>query len=68
MLRTKLRPAPCANPLCQQGGLDVQHLLMMNGPGSYVIDCRGHEGSPNGRRKGDPCDNVFNVNVEIDRE
>lgn len=58
---------PCANPRCQQGGLDIQQLVMVLGPGTYNFDCEGHDGSPKGRRKGDPCDNRFSVKVDVER-
>ncbi|MDP2376093.1 hypothetical protein [Reyranella sp.] len=58
----------CANPQCQQGGLDIQRLVLFSGPGSHAISCPGHDGSPKGRRKGDQCDNHFDVTIEIERE
>jgi len=53
---------PCGNPHCQQGGYDFNTTLMSltaTKATSYEIDwsCNGHEGTPKGRRIGDPCMN-----------
>lgn len=53
----------CMNPRCQQGGLDLQNIVLFREDGQHEVYCRGHEGSPNGRRVGDPCDNVFTVKL-----
>lgn len=53
----------CVNPRCQQGGLDLQQIAMFWGNGEHTMYCSGHEGSPAGRRKGDPCDNSFVVTI-----
>jgi len=49
----------CANPRCQQGGYDLLPYILLLGPGKShykgEMGCKGHEGSPNGVRKGDPC-------------
>lgn len=59
----------CRNPRCQQGGLDLQRIVMMaeygDGTAQHTYHCPGHEGSPQGRRKGPPCDNWFEVSVAI---
>ena len=57
----------CFNPRCQQGGIDLQALINFCGSGEYKYSCNGHEGSPQGRRKGDPCDNIFAINVTVER-
>lgn len=54
----------CINPKCQQGGMDLQSFVNFNQSGEYHYHCNGHEGSPKGRRKGDPCDNDFEVVLE----
>jgi hypothetical protein len=54
----------CANPRCQQGGLDLQQIVNFGSAGQTTLYCNGHEGSPAGRRKGDPCDNSFIVTLE----
>lgn len=53
----------CANPRCQQGGLDLQQIVNFWPSGERTAHCSGHEGSPNGRRPGDPCDNSFVVTL-----
>lgn len=55
----------CANPRCQQGGLQTQQLVMFLPDGEYDFSCNGHEGTPAGRRKGDPCDNSFKVTLKV---
>ena len=40
------------NPRCQQGGLDLQRLVMFHQSGEYDYPCNGHEGTPKGRRQG----------------
>ena len=53
----------CANPRCQQGGLDLQQIVNFWPSGEQTFHCNGHEGTPQGRRKGDPCDNSFVVTL-----
>lgn len=53
----------CANPRCQQGGLDLQQIVTYWPPGERTFPCNGHEGTPKGRRVGDPCDNSFVVTL-----
>lgn len=53
----------CANQRCQQGGLDLQHVVLFWSNGEHTMYCNGHEGTPAGRRKGDPCDNSFIVTL-----
>lgn len=61
------RHQKCCNPRCQRGGLDLQMLMMTLGNISEQrFSCEGDEGSPAGRRKGNPCDNVFVVSIEIE--
>ena len=61
------RYAKCANPRCQQGGLDLQHIVMFASDGEHEYYCDGHEGTPAGRRKGDPCENRFTVRLAVTR-
>lgn len=51
----------CVNPRCQQGGLDLQEIVVFWSNGEHRLPCNGHEGSPAGKRLGDPCDNSFVV-------
>ena len=62
------RHLACANPRCQQGGLDLQRIVLFSTPGKHTYWCNGHEGSPKGRRQGDPCDNRFEVILSVTRE
>lgn len=55
----------CVNPRCQQGGVDLQNFVLFHPNGEYDISCKGHEGTPAGRRKGDPCDNHFKIKLNI---
>ena len=63
-LPSKIR---CANPRCQQGGLLTQQIVLFHPDGECDFPCDGHEGTPAGRRKGDPCDNRFKVTLEVIR-
>jgi hypothetical protein len=60
----------CPNPCCRQGGLDIGRLIQYMVWGAetkkeLVEFCSGHEGSPNGRRIGRPCDNSWTVTITI---
>lgn len=61
------RRLACLNPRCQQGGLDLQQIVLFSPPGQHSYYCNGHEGTPKGRRKGDPCDNRFDVTLTVIR-
>jgi len=58
----------CPNPSCQQGGLDLQPFISYRDNDEFTLSCNGHEGSPKGRRRGDPCDNTFKITLRIERE
>lgn len=58
------RNLSCANPRCRQGGLDLQSIVNFWPSGEMTLPCGGHEGSPAGRRQGDPCDNSFAITLE----
>lgn len=58
----------CVNPRCQQGGLDLQHIILWPPEGESRMFCTGHEGSAQGRRKGRSCDNTFVVSIIIEKE
>lgn len=60
------RYASCNNPRCQQGGVDLQRLVWFHPSGEYEYYCGGHEGTPKGRYKGDPCGNVFTIILEVE--
>lgn len=62
------RYARCINPRCQQGGLDLQQIVSYSPDGEHTFYCRGHEGSPKGRRKGMPCENSFKVSLTTSKK
>jgi hypothetical protein len=57
----------CVNPRCRQGGLELQNIIEFFPDGQHEFPCNGHEGTPAGRRKGDPCDNRFVVQLAVTR-
>ena len=61
------RRVECANPRCQQGGLDLQPIIDFQPNGEHEFSCSGHEGSPGGRRKGQPCNNSFQITLNVER-
>ena len=56
---------PCLNARCQQGGLELENIIRFSREGATRYSWRGHEGTPKGRRCGDPCDNYFDVDLKI---
>ena len=61
---------PCANPRCYQGGSDLSALLMTMTCGNeteykMTLDCNGHEGTPKGRKRGDPCQNSIDIELSV---
>lgn len=59
----------CLNPRCQQGGLDLQQLVEFWPDGmEKTFPCGGHEGTPKGKVKGQPCDNSFKISLRVERE
>jgi hypothetical protein len=67
---TKATIAPrarCANPRCQNGGANLQEIVLFKGGGVHEAPCKGVELSPD-RRTRTPCDNVFKVTVAIERQ
>lgn len=60
----------CGNLRCQQGGYEIQNLL-----DTLVLSqetlfeetyyCKGHEGSPKGRRKDESCMNSIKFTLQI---
>jgi hypothetical protein len=61
----------CRNPRCYGGGLNLDYLIRWAVVESKQTEyeayksCGGYEGSPKGRRKGDPCDTRFRVKVDV---
>lgn len=63
------RVIPCSNPKCRQGGYDLQPFLITLAHSKDLayeghICCNGHEGTPKGRVKGDPCFNHLEFKIE----
>lgn len=62
---------PCPNDRCRRGGFDFGTFLRNHTYGAKITDvdqsypCNGDEGTPAGRRKGDPCMNSFKVRGTI---
>ena len=62
---------PCPNDRCRRGGFDFGTFLRNHTYGAKITDvdqsypCNGDEGTPAGRRKGDPCMNSFKVKGTI---
>ena len=60
----------CHNPLCYNGGVNLQEILqevVSRGQMSArrTVMCQGYEGSPKGRRRDGPCDHRFDVAVTL---
>jgi len=61
----------CRNPRCYGGGLDLDYLIRWSVVESRqtgfetTLPCRGHEGSPKGRKNCGPCDTHFKVKVTV---
>jgi hypothetical protein len=58
----------CKNPLCYSGGFALGQAIwnMVHSrktEDSFSQRCRGHEGSPKGRRSYRGCSNFFHVNI-----
>ena len=63
------RMESCKNPRCRQGGIDLQKFVLFQPEcQERVILCDGHEGSPQGRRQGQPCDNIFVITMNVERD
>jgi hypothetical protein len=65
------RVIPCPNPRCQQGGYDLTAIIITmeherNTKFSAHYSCNGHEGTPKGRRKGNPCMNSVELEFEAE--
>lgn len=62
---------PCPNDRCRRGGFDFGTFLRNHTYGAKITEvdqsypCNGDEGTPAGRRKGDPCMNSFKVRGTI---
>lgn len=63
----------CSNPKCQQGGYKLEWIIdslirgnEVNHP--KIFHCQGHEGTPKGRKIGEPCCNYIDISVEIEYE
>jgi hypothetical protein len=57
----------CVNPRCKQGGLNLQNIVSFEHLDGKDFYCGGHEGSPQGRRKGTPCTNSFRITLSVEK-
>jgi hypothetical protein len=60
----------CSNPRCKQGGYSIEVIVssmvaQRESAKELTVRCNGHEGSPKGRRRGDPCYNRIKGEVQI---
>lgn len=60
----------CVNPKCQQGGYNIEFTLselLRSRSTSHSLrwHCDGHEGTPKGRRKGNPCMNFADIEFTV---
>ncbi len=63
----------CHNPRCYNGGFRIAQSIRFMVERkqlreSFTEHCQGYEGSPKGRKKYGPCDNVFHVEIELKLE
>lgn len=61
---------PCGNPRCQQGGYSLRAILITithsrDAEFDGSMSCKGHEGTPKGRRKGNSCCNRLKYKLEV---
>lgn len=60
----------CGNPRCYRGGFRLGRILrrmVTSGEAEWAgtAFCRGHEGSPNGKRLDRPCDRHLSIKIKI---
>lgn len=61
----------CSNPRCERGGYEIDreiHMMILGGKMTHrqlVTYCPGDEGSPKGRKKGNPCENALHVRLTL---
>jgi hypothetical protein len=60
----------CHNPRCKRGGFELQNRIagmvaQWRDEQEFSATCPGDDGSPQGRRRGVPCGNRFNVQVRL---
>jgi hypothetical protein len=61
----------CGNKRCRRGGYDLSGIVSSlaytrHEHSEFSIRCEGDEGSPGGRRRGDPCTNRLRVTVKAE--
>ena len=61
----------CSNISCKQGGISIERLIrdMIRNKETEIntqLGCKGHEGSPKGRRRGRDCMNHFEIQISIE--
>jgi hypothetical protein len=60
----------CDNPRCNRGGYlmeqEIRNMVFARVEHSeFIMHCPGDEGSPKGRRKGNPCDKRLHVRLTL---
>jgi hypothetical protein len=60
----------CNNISCKQGGVSIERVLRemvrnKQAEREEIMSCKGHEGSPKGRRIGRACMNHFEITISI---
>jgi hypothetical protein len=60
----------CSNPRCERGGYEIDReirnmTLSKSCSSEFILDCHGDEGSPKGRKKGNPCMNRLHVRLTL---
>lgn len=61
---------PCSNPRCNRGGYEIDSDINgMVGSGQvtreFIASCKGDEGTPAGRRRGEPCSNELHYRLTL---
>jgi hypothetical protein len=61
---------PCSNVSCKQGGFSLEPVIrnMVRNKQTTLeetVGCKGHEGSPKGRRRGRDCMNHVELKISI---
>lgn len=60
----------CSNNRCKRGGYDIEQeirnmIYSRVTEREFILHCEGDEGSPKGRKKGQPCMNMLHVRLKL---